>query len=146
MISYIFTIKIADSLIYINNNRKQLLVFEKNGKFKYQIGSQGEGPGEYLEINDYIINKDNIELLDFKKILTYSLTGEYLETKNFDLLNDTVYCNAEDFCHSPLGGYYFWGGTSGKFGVPMPPGVNNSSCLSKLVGYKSNSPESLLNT
>lgn len=113
LISYISTIKIADSLIYINNNRKQLLVFEKNGKFKYQIGNQGEGPGEYLEINDYIINKDNIELLDFKKILTYSLTGEYLETKNFDLLNDTVYCNAEGFCHSPLGGYYFWGGTSG---------------------------------
>lgn len=28
LISYISTIKIADSLIYINNNRKQLLVFE----------------------------------------------------------------------------------------------------------------------
>ena len=113
LISSIFMIKIADSLIYINNNRQQLLVFGMDGKFKYQIGDQGKGPGEFLEINDFIIDKNNIELLDFKKILTYSLTGEHLNTKHFDLLNDTAYCNAEHFYHSPVGGYYFWGGVSG---------------------------------
>ena len=56
------------------NNRQQLLVFGMDGKFKYQIGDQGKGPGEFLEINDFIIDKNNIELLDFKKILTYSLS------------------------------------------------------------------------
>ena len=113
LISHIFTVKIVDSLIYINNNRQQLLVFGMDGKFKYHIGAKGEGPQEFLEINDFIINKNNIELLDFKKIQTYSLTGKHLDSKHFDLLNDTTYCNAEHFCHSPLGGYYFWGGTSG---------------------------------
>ena len=34
LISSIFMIKIADSLIYINNNRQQLLVFGMDGKFK----------------------------------------------------------------------------------------------------------------
>ena len=36
-----------------------------------------------------------------------------MNTKHFDLLNDTAYCNAEHFYHSPVGGYYFWGGVSG---------------------------------
>uniref|UniRef100_UPI00131A730B 6-bladed beta-propeller n=1 Tax=Parabacteroides pacaensis TaxID=2086575 RepID=UPI00131A730B len=69
--------------------------------------------GEYLEMRDYIIYKDRIEILDFKKILTYSLTGEYIKTKHFDFLDQNQYCNADYFTPAPTGGYYFWGGTSG---------------------------------
>ncbi|WP_106831899.1 6-bladed beta-propeller [Parabacteroides pacaensis] len=113
IISFVMNLKIIDSLIYINDGLKRLLVFDSNGKFKYQIGSKGNGPGEYLEMRDYIIYKDRIEILDFKKILTYSLTGEYIKTKHFDFLDQNQYCNADYFTPAPTGGYYFWGGTSG---------------------------------
>lgn len=113
MISFVMNLKIIDSLIYINDGLKRLLVFDSNGKFKYQIGSKGNGPGEYLEMRDYIVYKDYIEILDFKKIITYSLTGEYLKTTPFDFLDQNKYCNADYFIPAPFGGYYFWGGTSG---------------------------------
>lgn len=113
MISFVMNLKIVDSLIYINDGLKRLLVFDSNGKFKYQIGAKGNGPGEYLEMRDYIVYKDRIEILDFKKILTYTLTGEYISTKHFDFLDQSHYCNADYFIPAPSGGYYFWGGTSG---------------------------------
>lgn len=62
---------------------------------------------------DYLVYKDHIEILDFKKIITYSLTGDYIETKHFDFLDQNQYCNADYFTQAPTGGYYFWGGTSG---------------------------------
>lgn len=114
MISFIVNLKIVDSLIYINDGFKRLLVFDSKGKFKYQIGSKGNGPGEYLEMRDYIVCNDHIEILDFKKIQTYSLSGEYIKTKHFDFLDPNNHCNATFFTPSPLGGYYLWGGTTGK--------------------------------
>lgn len=105
LISHVSDLQVVDSLIYINDNRKRLLVYGKDGKFRYEIGACGKGPGEFLEVRDFIINKDNIELLDFKKIITYTLDGVHKSTKHFELLDK---CNADNFCHSPLGGYYFW--------------------------------------
>lgn len=113
MISFVMNLKIVDSLIYINDGLKRLLVFDSKGKYKYQIGSKGNGPGEYLEMRDYLVYKDHIEILDFKKIITYSLTGDYIETKHFDFLDQNQYCNADYFTQAPTCGYYFWGGTSG---------------------------------
>ena len=37
LISRISTLKISDSLIFINDNRRRLLIFGKDGKFKIQI-------------------------------------------------------------------------------------------------------------
>lgn len=113
LISFIVNLKVENELIYINDGFKRLLVFDSKGNFRYQIGSIGNGPGEYLEMRDYLIFEDHIEILDFKKILTYSLTGEYISTKHFDFSAQNQYCNAEFFAVSPLGGYYFWGGTLG---------------------------------
>ncbi len=119
LISHISTLKITDSLIFINDNRRRLLIFGNDGKFKIQIGQWGEGPGEFLDLKDFIINKNNIEILDFKKIETYDFEGKHLGTKRFDLSDPKKYCNADHFCYSPLGGYYLWGGTFGikEFGA-----------------------------
>lgn len=139
LISRISTLKISDSLIFINDNRRRLLIFGKDGKFKIQIGQSGEGPGEFLDLKDFIINKDNIEILDFKKIETYNFEGKHLSTKRFDLSDPKKYCNPDHFNHSPLGGYYLWGGTFGikEFGAEydryMMYHVNNDFKIQK--GY-----------
>ena len=139
LISHISTLKINDSLIFINDNRRRLLIFGNDGKFKIQIGQWGEGPGEFLDLKDFIINKDNIEILDFKKIETYNFEGKHLNTKRFDLSDPEKYCNADHFYHSPSEGYYLWGGTFGikEFGAKydryMMYHVNNDFKIQK--GY-----------
>lgn len=114
LISRALDVKFKDSLIFINDDRKRLLVFNDKGKFCYQIGRSGEGPGDYLEVRDFFIRNDSIiEILDFKKIEIYTLEGKSLSTKRFDFLGDDIYCNAKNFISTSLDRYYFWGGGSG---------------------------------
>ena len=113
LITRVVNLQIHDSLIYINDDRKRLLVFDFHGKFIRQIGARGKGHGEYLIMWDWIIDSNRIEILDYRKIRIYTLDGKYLKTKPFNLINDSIYCNAGAFAHSPFGGYYLWGGTVG---------------------------------
>ena len=114
LISKVVSIKIKDSLIYINSGRTDLYVFDFDGNYKSKIGSKGQGPGEYLELRDFIFTKDgNIEILDFRKIETYSLDGGHLKTKRFDFLKKDLYSNPVNFSLSPISGYYIWGGMIG---------------------------------
>lgn len=115
LISDIINFRFKDSLVLINENRKRLLVFNDKGKFKYQIGNLGNGPGECLIMHDFIINdKNQIEILDYNKIELYSLDGKYLSTKKYKFMNEDIYCNPTNFIPSPSGGYYLWGSDNGN--------------------------------
>ena len=111
LITRVVNLQIHDSLIYINDDRKRLLVFDFHGKFIRQIGARGKGHGEYLIMWDWIIDSNRIEILDYRRIKIYTLDGKYIKEKPFNLMNDKIYCNAAAFAHSPLGGYYLWGGS-----------------------------------
>ncbi len=113
LITRVRSLQIQDSLIYINDNGRRLLVFDLHGKFIRQIGARGKGYGEYLHMNDWIVDSNQIEILDYRKIRIYTLDGKYIQEKPFNLINDNIYCNAGAFARSPFGGYYLWGGTVG---------------------------------
>lgn len=118
LISHIVNFSFQDSLLLINENRKRLLVFNDKGKFQYQLGSRGAGPGEYLEVRDFFINdKNQVEILDYNKIELYSLDGKYLSTKNYNFMGKDNYCNPKNFISSPLGGYFLWGHNDGNFSI-----------------------------
>ncbi|MDR0420841.1 MAG: 6-bladed beta-propeller [Prevotellaceae bacterium] len=75
---------------------KKLFVFDKNGKFVRQIGSKGQGPGEYRSIDDFCIDveKRAIYILDRdgSKVFVYNLdTGKYLNAVK--LSPDESSCN-----------------------------------------------------
>jgi len=105
-------VKGHQGLIYINNEFQDLFVFDLNGKFIRKIGNKGQGPGEFLEVRDFIFTPEGtIEILDFKKIESYTLEGKHLGTiKRFDFLGTDFYINPMNFCKSPSSKYYFWGG------------------------------------
>ena len=68
---------------------KKLFVFDKNGKFLFQIGKQGKGPSEYSSINDIMVypHKNQVDLLDLgaHKILRFnSKTGEFIEERHYN--------------------------------------------------------------
>lgn len=55
----IFAINIVNDKIYtINRKGNYLLVFDISGKFITQIGRRGNGPGEYMSLNNLHIDKE----------------------------------------------------------------------------------------
>lgn len=76
-ISYVWDVKFKDSLIFINENRRRLLVFNDKGKFKYEIGRTGKGPGEHINVRDFFITDENtVELLDYTRINIFFINRE----------------------------------------------------------------------
>jgi hypothetical protein len=78
LISYINNIKFDDESIYINDNIfNGIYVFDRAGKFTGKLYKEGNGPGEYLSISDFTVDKEKntIEIFDrnSKKLLIYEL-------------------------------------------------------------------------
>jgi hypothetical protein len=107
VIGMINELQVFEDNIFILDNfyAKKLFVFDKNGKYIRQIGSRGQGPGEYRSINDFCINREKREiyLLDdyYHKIFVYNLdTGKYLNTIKFN--HNESSCNYLAYCDNKL--------------------------------------------
>lgn len=69
LIGYLTKCIIKNRQIYILDLRLQsLFVFEESGKFIKKIGNKGRGPGEYIEIKDFCVMNSNVYVLDYKRI------------------------------------------------------------------------------
>ena len=67
-------------------------VFDEEGKFSHKIGKKGQGPGEYLNIEDIFINPfaGHIDFLQpFGLIFSYDLSGNHIYTSH-RITNDTL--------------------------------------------------------
>jgi hypothetical protein len=97
LIGYIDNIQIFDKKIFIldKNYVKGVLVFDINGKFIRKIGNIGQGPGEYIDLTDFTIDKVNriIYLLDFNTcVLIYDIdTGKYIKQINISESKNSLY-------------------------------------------------------
>jgi hypothetical protein len=74
---------VTDSAIYVMENyqRKSVLAFNRQGDFLYRVGRQGKGPGEFTDLDDICINKQNqCVVSDFsgKKILFFDNHGAFI--------------------------------------------------------------------
>jgi hypothetical protein len=61
---------------------RELHVFDRSGKFLYQIGKAGGGPGEYFSIFNVFLNPDKpaVYIEDSKDILEYGLDGRFIRS------------------------------------------------------------------
>lgn len=78
LIQQIDKILFSDSYIFINDGRKRLLQFDKNGKFIKQIGSQGRGPKEYYYMMDFCLDETSKEIFiisDRNKLSVFDFDG-----------------------------------------------------------------------
>ena len=57
-------------------------MFDNEGKFLCQIGQRGQGPNDYLQINNVVIHEKLIYLMAWHKILIYDMTGHLIENIN----------------------------------------------------------------
>ncbi|MDL2244590.1 6-bladed beta-propeller [Parabacteroides sp. OttesenSCG-928-J18] len=79
---------------------KKVFVFNFDGSFSHSIGSIGSGPGEYINIQDFTIDKENeqIVLLTTPSLVyIYDMAGSFLHSKK---IGDPLFWS---ICSSPEG-------------------------------------------
>lgn len=76
-----------DRLFISSWNHPGILIFNRDGKYLYQINKQGKGPGEYLEITDVLLTEDPEELIVYDRsgrFLHYDWEGNFLREGKMD--------------------------------------------------------------
>jgi hypothetical protein len=83
LLTYPADIQIVDDYIIIFDGTRKIYMYTKAGKFVRQVGRFGRGPGEYVQLADMIVDKQNhlIEIFeDFRRrILVYDFNGKFIK-------------------------------------------------------------------
>lgn len=90
------TLKFVDSLlIAFDEVSQRVLLFDNNGRFKFDIGSRGMASGEYINCRQIDIDRDkrNVLVYDIAKgsVLRYDLDGKYLKLDSLGRADDIAY-------------------------------------------------------
>jgi hypothetical protein len=124
---------VYDSLIFLHDRHlaKGLFVFDFNGFFIRQIGKKGNGPGEYLLMEDFDIEEDVIYFIDSGngKINRFDLNGEFLgygpDSRETRIIPHSLYHFNDNYVfYSQYGG----GSISTNFNISI---VNDESMIVK---------------
>lgn len=82
--------------IFVAENRK-IMLFDSNGKFIRQIGSIGQGPGEFVSVSDIAVDSKNkliyISTSIKKKILCYDYEGKFIKESPNDFIESNSTSN-----------------------------------------------------
>ena len=73
-----------DKYYTLDKNQSIIFVFDKTGKFLFEIGKKGQAAGEHVFIQDFNINpfSNNLEILEpYGNVHIYDLSGNYIKTK-----------------------------------------------------------------
>lgn len=98
--------------MFLQNKFERLLVFSLDGKFHYEVGKHGRGPGEFNELRDFDIDKEgNIYILDYLKIFIYKNNGDF--KKCIDLRYVSEACYPIQFSILGEEEFMLWGGSFG---------------------------------
>ncbi len=86
LLTYPADIQLVDDYLIIFDGTRKIYIYTKDGKFVRQIGRFGRGPGEYVQLADMMVDKQNhlIEIYeDFtRRILVYDFNGKFIKTNN----------------------------------------------------------------
>ena len=79
----------SDRFLVVHSDR--LSLFDKDGKYKYDIGEKGEEEGEYLSIGGVVLRNDTLFVVDMNYDFTlYNWQGEYLGKRFQPKIRHTV--------------------------------------------------------
>ncbi|MCX6227062.1 MAG: 6-bladed beta-propeller, partial [Bacteroidia bacterium] len=86
-------VQFRNNIYVVDSRTYNLLWFDSSGKFLGQIGQRGKGPGEYIEMHDFLVDTINelIYLLDFRKVHIFSTKGKWIRTANTEFMAYALY-------------------------------------------------------
>lgn len=100
LIESIRKVVIADSLIFVQDANSRILLFDLNGKFKRQIGSQGRGVGEYFLISTFYVDTPNRRVVTVdnpgNSFLFYDYGGNFVDEINFNDIDQMAWGSTMD--------------------------------------------------
>ena len=76
-------IQYENNKVYISDGQT-MFIFSDDGQLLSCFNKKGRGPGEYTGITDFVVNGENITVLNQRKLLTYNQNGDNIATLNFD--------------------------------------------------------------
>lgn len=85
-------IKLDNNEIYIADleGHKSIFHFKSDGRFENRIGLQGKGPQEYINLADFIVSGDTIEVLSgagtISQITGFNKNGTFVYSRTFNLV------------------------------------------------------------
>lgn len=89
LIGDINRLRVDDDRIFILDSKisEKLFVFNKSGKYLFNVGKKGQGPGEYYSINDFFIDKKEKKIIIYdanqRNLHYYNWDGKYVKTHSF---------------------------------------------------------------
>ena len=106
-----------NNFLILANARKNLYIFSRTGQFLRQIGRQGKGPGEYIDIYGITVDPltQHIYLLDNPQIqvMEFSPSGDFIQETNLSF-------SAKDVVNFDKGFVFY---------IPSPYAYNNENHL-----------------
>ena len=125
LIGRIRRIEFENDKFYVSTDTQVLLIFDENGNYINKLSKKGKGPGEYLEMRDFSVDKDgSIKVLSYNTILTYDSNLKYIGQKAINVTSHTGReINPVHFF--PVGDFTFL--YIGSFGLrKLNPGKDNA--------------------
>lgn len=98
---------IWDDRIYIMDSQSKIICFSITGEYLFQIFNIGRGPGEYMEIKNFTIDKKNklinVYCNNSRKLLSYSSkNGKFKSEQQMRILPLSIACNdGYNYYYSP---------------------------------------------
>ena len=80
LIGRVTSIKKRGGRYFVMSDRKNLHVFDGDGRFLFKVSNEGQGPGEYVQLCDYEADDQSIYLLDYKKMHIFDWDGKFVKT------------------------------------------------------------------
>ncbi len=99
-------IKFQGEFYFLDRNQRSIFIFNSQGKFIKKIDKQGAGPGEYISLSDFNINRftHNLEILssEGRCILVYNLKEfSFIEKiqfpKELPIVHHFQHINADEY-------------------------------------------------
>lgn len=86
-----------DTLFVFDRAMKRINLFNRNGKYIRTLSHVGQGPGEYVQIQDFCLDAKNKRIIlscDVPhKLLYYSFSGDFLKEVSLPLYYTEIICN-----------------------------------------------------
>ena len=92
---------VDDDMIYMFAGNG-LFAFHKNGDFSFKLDNKGKGPGEFLNLNDIIIDNNRVEVLDLsqRKIISFDMQGVFIDEFRYDGTISSFFKLNNDNCYA----------------------------------------------